>query len=216
MSATVGIERIRVALLDAQENVIKKQEFGTDGIFDIDAETSKGATQANITGLAPQTTRIWGSNKSVAVSSRGSGQVSVTIGANSIPANIVSILTGMKRDEKTGAYVLGSHNRAPYAVMEAISTDEDTGKPVHFAVLKGMFAPEEKSLQTNNENEQRTVDQLTFTGINRISDELIYANMFESDKDTNLDEWNKFVFPQAQSGSLNQQVSSAPITTPNK
>lgn len=193
MPATVGIERIRIAILNDDESI--NTSFGDNGIFDIDARTSLGATKASITGLAPQINRIWGSNESVAVSSRGTGQVSASIGANSIPADVIAQITGMTKDPVTGGYTLGSHSRAPYAVMEAIATDERTGKDVHFAIFKGMFTPEEVSLQTNNQNQERTTDSLTFTGVNRLSDQLIYGTMWESEAGSDLNKWNNFVFP---------------------
>lgn len=199
MPATVGIERIRIALLKEDETI--DTSFGNNGIFDIDARTSLGATKASITGLAPQINRIWGSNESVAVSSRGTGQVSSSIGANSIPADIIATITGMEKDPVTGGYALGSQSRAPYAVMEAIATDEQTGKDVHFAILKGMFTPEEVNLQTNNQNQQRTTDSLTFTGVNRLSDKQIYATMWEAEPGADLNKWNNFVFPTSSNGS---------------
>ena len=199
MPSTVGIERIRIAILKDDETI--DTSFGTNGIFDIDARTSLGATKASITGLAPQISRIWGSNESVGVSSRGTGQVSATIGANSIPADIIAKITGMDKDSSTGGYTLGSQSRAPYAVMEAISTDERTGKDVHFAIFKGMFTPEEQNLQTNTQNQERTTDSLTFTGVNRISDKLIYGTMWESDPNHDLDKWNSFVFPTTSNGA---------------
>lgn len=199
MPATVGIERIRIALLNDDETI--DTSFGDNGIFDIDARTSLGATKASITGLAPQINRIWGSNESVAVSSRGTGQVSASIGANSIPAEVISKITGMEKDPVTGGYTLGSQSRAPYAVMEAIATDERTGKDVHFAILKGMFTPEEVSLATNNQNQQRTTDALTFTGVNRLSDKLIYGTMWESESGSDLNKWDNFVFPTSSNGS---------------
>lgn len=199
MPATVGIERIRIAILKDDETI--DTSFGENGIFDIDARTSLGATKASITGLAPQINRIWGSNESVAVSSRGTGQVSASIGANSIPADVIAQITGMEKDPVTGGYVLGSQSRAPYAVMEAISTDEQTGKDVHFAILKGMFTPEEVSLQTNNQNQQRTTDALTFTGVNRLADKLVYGTMWEANPGADLAKWDNFVFPTSSNGS---------------
>lgn len=220
MPATVGIERIRIAILNDDESI--NTSFGDNGIFDIDARTSLGATKASITGLAPQINRIWGSNESVAVSSRGTGQVSASIGANSIPADVIAQITGMTKDPVTGGYTLGSHSRAPYAVMEAIATDERTGKDVHFAIFKGMFTPEEVSLQTNNQNQERTTDSLTFTGVNRLSDQLIYGTMWESEAGSDLNKWNSFVFPTtgnngqiapSANGVSGQQGTSSTSTT---
>lgn len=207
MPSTVGIERIRIAILNDDETI--NTSFGNNGIFDIDARTSMGATKASFTGLAPQINRIWGSNESVAVSSRGTGQVSASIGANSIPADVIAQITGMTKDTTTGGYTLGSQSRAPYAVMEAIATDERTGKDVHFAIFKGMFTPEEVSLQTNNQNQERTTDSLTFTGVNRLSDRLVYGTMWESEVGSDVNKWNNFVFPTTPQGNVVTGGSSA-------
>ena len=198
MASTVGIERIRVALLDENEKI--DTSFGDNGIFDIDARTSKGATDATISGLAPQIDRIYGSNESVGVSSQGTGQVSATIGANDIPTDVVAILTGMDKDENTGAWTLDSHSKAPMAVMEFITTSESTGKDVHFAVLKGIFTHGDINAQTNNSNLQRTTDKLTFTGLNRLSDRRIFASLNESQPEVDAQTVQAFedlVFPRA-------------------
>lgn len=202
MASTVGIEKIRVAVLNDDETVDKNAIKGSDsrGIFEIDARTSMGATKATISGLAPESNRIWGSNESVGVSTRGTGQVSVSMGANSIPMEVLAVLTGMEKDA-SGAYTLGSHSRAPMAVVDVISTEEKTNKPVHFGVLKGMFAPEENNMETNNSSIQRTTDTLTFTGLNRTSDGLVYSALFESQPDADVNKYDEFVFPQAQNGS---------------
>lgn len=195
MAATVGIERIRVALLNEDETI--DTSFGNNGIFDIDARTSRGATDATINGLAPQIDRIYGSNESVDVSSQGTGQVSATIGANDIPSDVVATLTGMDKDDETGAWSLSSHSKAPKAVMEVITTSERTGKDVHLAILKGMFTHGDINAQTNGSNPQRTTDKLSFTGLNRSSDHRVFATLNEGDGKADVNKWTDFVFPRA-------------------
>ena len=71
------------------------------GLFKVDLQSSLGATQANITGLAPSVNRVYGSNFVAEVNS-GAEQPSIALAANDIPHGVYDLLTGLKKDQNGG------------------------------------------------------------------------------------------------------------------
>ena len=183
MAEKYGFRKAITALLDKDtEKIITGAEKGLseNGLFTIDAATSKGVISAAITGLAPTQTKVYGSDAVVDIIAQGTGAVSLTLAANNIPMEILGKLSGMDYDETTGAYKLGKDSNPPFSVIDLVSTDGD-GHPIHFALYKGKFGPEEVSLNTNQDQVNRATDSVTFSAVNRNSDGFVYATYVEND-----------------------------------
>lgn len=183
MAEKYGFRKAVTALIDKDtEQIITGAEKGLseNGLFTIDASTSKGVISGAITGLAPTQTKVYGSDAVVDIIAQGTGAVSLTLAANDIPMQILGKLSGMDYDATTGAYKLGKDSKAPFSVIDLVSTDGDK-HPIHFALYKGKFGPEEVSLNTNQDQVNRATDSVTFSAVNRNSDGFVYAMYVEDE-----------------------------------
>lgn len=183
MAEKYGFRKAITALMDKDtEQIITGAEKGLseNGLFTIDASTSKGVISGAITGLAPTQTKVYGSDAVVDIIAQGTGAVSLTLAANDIPMQILGKLSGMDYDATTGAYKLGKDSKAPFSVIDLVSTDGDK-HPIHFALYKGKFGPEEVSLNTNQDQVNRATDSVTFSAVNRNSDGFVYAMYVEDE-----------------------------------
>ncbi|MGK4094461.1 major tail protein [Pediococcus pentosaceus] len=183
MAEKYGFRKAITALIDKDtETIITGTENGLseNGLFTIDASTSKGVISGAITGLAPTQTKVYGSDAVVDIIAQGTGAVSLTLAANDIPMNILGKLSGMDYDTTTGAYKLGKDSKPPFSVIDLVSTDGDK-HPIHFALYKGKFGPEEVSLNTNQDQVNRATDSVTFSAVNRNSDGFVYAMYVEDE-----------------------------------
>lgn len=192
-----GVKYARIAVLDSSEKV-NSSAFGsftngvTNGIFKADENTARGITVGNITGLAPNTSDVYGSNLKISTVRNGVGTPSATLTFNDFPMEVLHVLNGYTVDEN-GIATLGSDNKAPYCAVELVSTDWD-GNDLHFALLKGLFSPVEHDLQTNNESKQQATVSFTFTGSARLSDRKAYAEINSGDPKFDQSKWDAFVF----------------------
>lgn len=183
MAEKYGFRKAITALIDKDtEQIITGAERGLseNGLFTIDASTSKGVISGAITGLAPTQTKVYGSDAVVDIIAQGTGAVSLTLAANDIPMQILGKLSGMDYDAATGAYKLGKDSKPPFSVVDLVSTDGDK-HPIHFALYKGKFGPEEVSLNTNQDQVNRATDSVTFSAVNRNSDGFVYAMYVEDE-----------------------------------
>ena len=200
---TYGVNSARIAVLGNDEKV-DKNGFGKfttgvqNGVFTADATTSMGVTAGDITGLAPTSTRVYGSDMIVEVSHQGTGSVSVTLGVNDLPAEVIHAISGFTLTSE-GFAVLGSKSHAPYAALELTSHNR-AHQLLHFALVKGIFSPEGHKMDTNNESVQAQPDSLTFAAVNRASDGAVYLEATEDDKwSTNSAAWDNLIFPASAS-----------------
>lgn len=195
-----GVKYARIAVLDSDEKV-NKTAFGTyikgvtNGIFKADENTARGITVGNITGLAPNSSDVYGSNIKISTIRNGVGNPSATLTFNDFPMEVLHVLNGYSVDND-GIASLGADNKAPYCAVELVSTDWD-GHDLHFALLKGLFSPVEHDLQTDNESKQQATVSFTFTGSARLSDRKAYAEINSGVKNFSQDKWDAFVFQQA-------------------
>lgn len=195
-----GVKYARIAVLDSDEKV-NKTAFGTftngvtNGIFKADEKTARGITVGNITGLAPNSSDIYGSNIKISTIRNGVGNPSATLTFNDFPMEVLHVLNGYTVDEN-GIATLGADNKAPYCAVELVSTDWD-GNDLHFALLKGLFSPVEHDLQTDNESKQHATVSFTFTGSARLSDRKAFAEINAGDSKFSQDKWDSYVFPTA-------------------
>lgn len=195
-----GVKYARIAVLDSDENV-NKTAFGTftngvtNGIFKADEKTARGITVGNITGLAPNSSDVYGSNIKISTIRNGVGNPSATLTFNDFPMEVLHVLNGYTVDEN-GIATLGADNKAPYCAVELVSTDWD-GNDLHFALLKGLFSPVEHDLQTDNESKQQATVSFTFTGSARLSDRKAFAEINAGDSKFDQSKWDAYVFPTA-------------------
>lgn len=193
-----GVKYARIAVLDSDEHV-NKTAFGsftngvTNGIFKADEKTARGITVGNITGLAPNSSDVYGSNIKISTIRNGVGTPSATLTFNDFPMEVLHVLNGYTVDEN-GIATLGADNKAPYCAVELVSTDWD-GNDLHFALLKGLFSPVEHDLQTDNESKQHATVSFTFTGSARLSDRKAFAEINAGDPKFDQSKWDSYVFP---------------------
>lgn len=200
-----GVKYARIAVLDSNEQV-NKTAFGTftdgvsNGIFKADEKTARGITVGNITGLAPNSSDVYGSNMKISTIRNGVGNPSATLTFNDFPMEVLHVLDGYTVDAN-GIATLGADNKAPYCAVELVSTDWD-GHDLHFALLKGLFSPVEHDLQTNNESKQQAHVSFTFSASPRLSDRKAYAEINSGDSKFEQSKWDAFVFPTTGSSAV--------------
>ena len=164
------------------------------GLFKIDLESSLGATQANITGLAPTVARAYGSNAPAEVNI-GSAQPSIALGANDIPHTIYDLLTGLVKD-KFGGYAYKAQSKP--AKGGVLIHTKHPRKPidVYFAFPFGDFQAGETNIGTDTENPTITHDTLTFNVTARPSDLILYERYYSNEKDFDYVNMLKFITGQ--------------------
>ncbi|ANZ70374.1 phage tail protein [Pediococcus claussenii] len=158
----VGVSYARFSLKDANGKTINDDVEGltkdNNGIYTVTTTEDGGVASANLTGLAPTVTRIWGNNE-VADISVGQAQPSVALTINFLNHIILNKILGRKSDGK-GGYDIETN---PVSVAMDIVSTTVAGGEIHFGFFNGYVTPGELNLQTNNENSSRVTDALTFT-----------------------------------------------------
>ena len=195
-----GVKYARIAVLDSDEKV-NTAAFGTftngvtNGIFKADEKTARGITVGNITGLAPNTSDVYGSNIKISTIRNGVGTPSATLTFTDFPMEVLHVLNGYTVDEN-GIATLGADNKAPYCAVELVASDWDDND-LHFALLKGLFSPVEHDLQTDNESKQQATVSFTFTGSARLSDRKAYAEVSSGAPKFDQTKWDSYIFQTA-------------------
>ncbi|MGF7437897.1 phage tail protein [Lentilactobacillus senioris] len=162
--ATVGVKGILMAMINPETGkVITGAEGLTEkGIFDARGKVAKGVTQANISGMAPSVTKIWGNNI-LQDQSVGKAQPSVAANFNDLPHDVLEKALGHESDGK-GGFMDNSDGVLPHLAM-AIITQDLAGKDIYYCFYDGNLVPADKNIQTSNENETRDTDNLTYNPI---------------------------------------------------
>lgn len=162
-----------------------KNKTEVKGLFKIDLASSYGATQANISGLAPSVSRVYGSNF-VAEVNTGAEQPSIALAANDIPHVIYDLLTGLKKDQ-FGGYTRKGQAAPTQGGVLAHSYNSHKGTDLYFAFPMGTFVPGELNMSTNTENPNVVHDALTLNAQARSSDLLLYEKFYSDEKDWDFD-----------------------------
>ena len=171
-----------------------KDKTEIKGLFKIDLASSYGATQANITGLAPSVNRVYGSNF-VAEVNTGAEQPSIALAANDIPHVIYDLLTGLKKDQ-FGGYTRKGKTTPTLGGVLAHSYNTHKGTDLYFAFPMGTFIPGELNMGTNTENPTDTHDALTLNAQARSTDLLLYEKFYSDEKDWDFDKMVSYVTGQ--------------------
>ncbi|MDD9149336.1 phage tail protein [Sporolactobacillus sp. CQH2019] len=201
MAMLVGFESARIGILDDNEQVDPAKIFTING-------QQGGTLGANISNLNYTPTINYASNIAYRVSGKGTGAATCTLTTEDIPMDIIYQITGATKNEN-GIYTIGRDTQAPYCALEMISGDSGVpSKKVYLALLKGVFGFPALNPQTNNAAEVDFTDSLTFTCLNRKSDDLVFAEGFEADSSFQEASWTQFVFP-APTGSTTTTTTVA-------
>lgn len=157
----IGVAYARFALINPDTGIAIPDGIpGADenGIYKVTTKVDGGVSTANLSGLAPSVTRIWGNN-AVADISTGKAQPSMALGINFLSHQVLAAILGRESDGKGGYDLEGK----PVDVAVEVVSNTVIGGEVHFAFYDGYMTPGDLALATDNENETRVTDALTFT-----------------------------------------------------
>ncbi|MBD5429712.1 phage tail protein [Lactobacillus sp.] len=175
------------------------------GIFIVNLASSYGATQANITGLAPTAQKVYGSN-AVAEQQVGAVNPQVALAANDIPHLIYDNFAGLKKDQ------LGGYGKKDNFLVRGgvIVHSKNANKNIdlYMAFPYGVFTPGEMNLQTNQENPTVVHDALTFAAQERPSDMLLYEKFYSDEKDFDLDKMISYI-----TGTIKENITPTKPST---
>ncbi len=165
------------------------------GLFKVDLDSSKGATQANITGLAESVQRVYGSNY-VAEITTGSAQPQAALAANDIPHTIFDTLIGLVRDE-IGGYALKGQPKNVQGGLLIHSYNPWNAVDFYFAFPMGIYVPGELNLGTNTENPNVVHDAMTLNAQARGTDQLLYEKFYSDEQGFDYTKMIKFITGQS-------------------
>lgn len=169
------------------------------GLFKVDLQSSLGATQANITGLAPSVNRVYGSN-SVAEVNTGVEQPSIALAANDIPHGVYDLLTGLNKDQNGGYARKGQTESATGGVI-VHSYNTHKGVDMYMAFPMGSFVPGELNMGTNTENPNVVHDALTLNAQARGNDLLLYEKFYSDEQGFDVDQMIAYITGASVTGA---------------
>lgn len=169
------------------------------GLFKVDLQSSLGATQANITGLAPSVNRVYGSNFVAEVNS-GAEQPSIALAANDIPHGVYDLLTGLKKDQNGGYARKGQVESATGGVI-VHSYNTHKSVDMYMAFPMGSFVPGELNMGTNTENPNVVHDALTLNAQARGKDQLLYEKFYSDEEGFDVDQMIQFITGTSVTGA---------------
>lgn len=176
--------------------------IGKDGVFKIDLESSKGATQANITGLSRTAQAVYGSNAK-AEQHFGAYQITGTFGANDIPHNFYDAIVGLEKDSKLGFGNMAKDSTPlAYGGVIAHSYNSNVGVDLYFALPYGNLTPGgDLTMGTDTENPTLVHDKFTLNAAARPSDGLVYEKFYSDEDGFNFDKMLDWIISGTVAGS---------------
>lgn len=207
--ALSGFQKVRIGIM----NSIDDETIKPENIFEVSPKTGGSTVSASITNLAPTTTPINGSDTVWKTPGKGTGNVSVAFVANVIPKEVRQRILGM--DVGEGFASIGSNTDSPYCVFEMISHDAQNEDEVsHVTLLKGTFHLGNVDPKTNTNTSVYSQDQLTYTAVDRQSDNRTYVEAIEDDS-FDKRAYETFVYGQELPEDLGTKPV-APVTDPKE
>jgi hypothetical protein len=183
------------------------------GLFKVDLQSSLGATQANITGLAPSVSRVYGSNY-VAEVNTGTEQPSIALAANDIPHAVYDLLTGLSKDtQNAGGYARQGKAGAVNGGVIAHSYNTHKNIDLYFAFPFGVFIPGELKMATNTQNPTVAHDALTLNAQARSTDTLLYEKFYSDEPSFDFDQMIQFITGATPAATSSTTSSTTPATT---
>lgn len=150
-----------------------------EGVFKIDLNSAKGATQANITGLAETVQRVYGSNF-VAEINTGTAQPQAALAANDIPHIVSDTMIGLEKDD-LGGYARKGTGKPSQGGLLVHSYNPWSHTDFYMGFPLGTFTAGELNLQTNTENATVVHDALTLAAQARGTDQLLYEKFYSDE-----------------------------------
>lgn len=152
MSIKVGFKRGTFAILDATGQVVP------DKVFVVEGKAGKGGmTEANISGISPESIKKFASNVAYYISAKGVGDVKADISILDIPEEMLEPVLGRKK-HTDGFTLIGEDTEPPYVAC-VLESEDASGKPVLFALLKGKMSSGDISLKTNEDKPAEPEDE---------------------------------------------------------
>lgn len=187
----------------------QKDHKEVKGLFKVDLESSLGATQANITGLAPSVSRVYGSNY-VAEVNTGAEQPSIALAANDIPHGVYDLLTGLSKDKQNaGGYARQGKAATVNGGVIAHSYNTHKNIDLYFAFPFGVFVPGELNMGTNTENPNVVHDALTLNVQARGKDLLLYEKFYSDEPSFDFDQMIEFITGASAAGTTSSSKLGA-------
>lgn len=186
----------------------QKDHKEVKGLFKVDLESSLGATQANITGLAPSVSRVYGSNY-VAEVNTGAEQPSIALAANDIPHGVYDLLTGLSKDKQNaGGYARQGKAATVKGGVIAHSYNTHKNIDLYFAFPFGVFVPGELNMGTNTENPNVVHDALTLNVQARGKDLLLYEKFYSDEPSFDFDQMIEFITGASAAGTTSPKLGA--------
>jgi len=156
--AQVGLKKTYLALIDADGKILKGEAgLTTDGLYKSNSK-DLGTSQANITNMSTNGTQVFGDNGMVDVTKAKSFPQIAGIW-NNLPFNIKSKLLG--RDSAGKGGYLQSQD-LPRVALIVESETIDRKHSIFYAFSNGQMTEAAVNIQTDNANENRVGDTLTY------------------------------------------------------
>ncbi|MFB6800452.1 major tail protein [Peribacillus butanolivorans] len=151
MGIRVGFKRATFAVLD-------KDGKATKDVFVVEGKADKGGTtEATISGVSPESIKVYASNVAYYVSAKGTGDVKAEIGILDLPEAMIEAVLGRKK-HTDGFTLIGERTEPPY-VAGLLETEDASGQPVLFALLKGKMSIGDVSLKTSEDKQATPEDE---------------------------------------------------------
>ncbi|MFC0232752.1 major tail protein [Vagococcus entomophilus] len=158
----VGFKRMTIGVFDKETGKLGKQIV-------VEGKQDEGATvSAEISGLAKEATKVYGSNIAYYVSQKGTGDVSIDFGLLDLPENANDTILGY--EVKNGISFVGENTEPPYCVV-LLESEDLSGDTAMMAFFKGKFSQDGSTLNTtNNEAFEPEAETYTFTAVTSDAD----------------------------------------------
>ena len=190
----VSFKRMRIGI-HSDVNTVQAKD-----IFVIEGKENEGATvNAEITGLASEPVKVYGSDIAYYVMQKGTGDVAVNLGILDMPSEVHNKIAGYKTTEE-GFSLIGEDTEPPYCSIILESSDL-RGNPVLLGFFKGKFTYSETSLNIKTgEQTEPEPDGYTFNAIASDLDgerkgNTVVTYFATSKDDANIAAFKKFVIP---------------------
>lgn len=184
----IGAKRVRI------------QPAGSNEIFVVEGKESEGGViSAEIEGLSKEPSRVHASNVAYYVSSKGTGETSVTFTLLDIPGKVEDEILGYKTDE-SGISFVGDDTDAPYCAV-TLESEDLSGEKAILAFFKGKFSRDAINAETTtDEAPEPEGSEYTFTPVSDDRDGKsrgqVMAKYVGNDEET-FTELEELVFPNA-------------------
>ena len=188
------------------------QGLSANGIFVVDLASSKGAIEANITGINANVEQIYGSNE-LAEQMVGAIRPKIELAANDIPHDVYDKCAGLT-DSSDGGFEAHSGQIITGAAI-IHSTNMAESIDCYLAFPMGIFVPGSMNLKTDTQNGVLIHDSLTLNCEARSSDGLVYKKFYSDAKNFDKEKMLADIFP-GYSVSSSSTSSSATVITNSK